>query len=178
MSSKGIGPKIEAAIGYLTEHPDEARYTDTAAVATLEGALRCTVEGPEDSSVVTDMPTSVGGRGDKPSPAWLWRAGLASCTATVIGMRAAQLGIELGSVRVTVDSESDDRGILGMDESVPAGPLSMRVHVEMDAPGADPDRLSELAAWGSKHCPVCEGAKRAIPVTLEVETAGGSLSDS
>lgn len=170
MSTKEIGSKIDAAVAYLTEHPEEARYTDSAAVATLEESLRCTVAGPGDTFVVTDMPSSVGGLGVHASPAWLWRAGLASCTATVIAMRAAQQGIEVRAVEVTVDSESDDRGILGMDESVPAGPLSIRVHVRVDAPGAAATQLRQLAEWGSGHCPVCEGAKRAIPVTLEIET--------
>ena len=31
-----INDSIEAAVAYLTEHPDEARYTDSAATATLE----------------------------------------------------------------------------------------------------------------------------------------------
>ena len=34
-----------------------------------------------------------------------------------------------GEIEVTVDSESDDYGILGLDPAVPAGPLSMRVQV-------------------------------------------------
>lgn len=38
-------------------------------------------------------------------------------------MRAAELGIALQRVEVVVDSESDDRGILAMDDEVPAGPL-------------------------------------------------------
>ncbi|MBI4259750.1 MAG: OsmC family protein [Actinobacteria bacterium] len=171
MDTREIGAKIEGAVGYLTEHPDEARYTDSQAVARLGEGLRCTVEGPGGASLVTDMPQGVGGRGEHPSPGWLWRAAMASCTATVVGMRAAQRGIDPGSVEVTVDSESDDRGILGMDESVPAGPLSIRVHVRIEAPGLDTEQARELAEWGSGHCPVCEGAKRAIPVTLEVETA-------
>jgi hypothetical protein len=44
-------------------------------------------------------------------------------------MRAAVDGIELSRLEVVVDSESDDRGILGIDEAVPAGPLQMRVRV-------------------------------------------------
>ena len=42
-----IGRSIEAARQYLAEHPEEARYTDTAASAVIEGGLRCRVEGPD-----------------------------------------------------------------------------------------------------------------------------------
>jgi uncharacterized OsmC-like protein len=161
---------IEAAIGYLTEHPDEARYTDSAAVATIEEALRCRVTGPDGASVVTDMPTSVGGGGSVPSPGWLFRAAMASCIATVIAMRAAQEGVDRVGVQVTVDSESDDRGILGMDEDVPAGPLSVRVGMRVASADVAPERLRAIAEWGADHCPVCDATRRAVPVTREVET--------
>jgi len=168
MGSKEIASKMDAAIGYLTEHPDEARYTDSFAVARLGEDLRVSVTGPDEASVITDMVEGVGGLGQHPSSGWLWRAAIASCVATLIGMRAAQEGIDLDAVEVTVDSESDDHGILGMDDSVPAGPLSIRIHVRIESRGADPDRLREIVEWGSEHCPLCEGAKRAIPVTLEI----------
>ncbi len=57
-----------------------------------------------------------------PSPGWLLRAAEASCVATLITMRAAMLGIDLDTLEVTVDSVSDDRGLLGVDDTVPAGP--------------------------------------------------------
>jgi hypothetical protein len=45
-ASSHIGRSIETARQYLAEHPDEARYTDTAASAMVEGGLRCRVDGP------------------------------------------------------------------------------------------------------------------------------------
>ena len=170
MGTTEIASRIESAVGYLSENPDEAKYTDSYAVARLEDDLRCSVSGPDGAAITTDMPASVGGRGENPSPGWFWRAATASCVATVTAMRAAREGVELMSLEVTVDSESDDRGILGIDESVPAGPLSMRIRVRVEAPGVDGERLRALASWGSDHCPMCDGVKRAVPVNLEVET--------
>jgi hypothetical protein len=37
-------------------------------------------------------------------------------------LRAATLDVAIEGLGVTVDSESDDRGILAIDASVPAGP--------------------------------------------------------
>src|SRR6266567_2793844 len=68
---------LEGAVAYLSEHPEEARYTDSEATATLEEGLRVRVEGPGGLSVVTDMPQGVGGGGAGPSPGWLLRAALA-----------------------------------------------------------------------------------------------------
>lgn len=170
MGTQEIHSAIEAAVGYLTEHPDEARYTDSQAVATIEGGLRCRVTGPDGASVVTDMPPSVGGGGSAPSAGWLFRASMASCIATVIAMRAANQGVELSGLEVTVDSESDDHGILGMDEDVPAGPLSVRVGVRISSPEVEPERLRAIAEWGADHCPVCDATRRAVPMTREIET--------
>jgi len=169
MGAEDIRAAIEGAVGYLTEHPDEARYTDSAAVAVIEDGLRVRVTGPEGASVVTDMPKSVGGGGTAPSAGWLLRAAEAACVATLLAMRAAQMGVALDSVEVTVDSESDDRGILGIDPSVPAGPLSGRVAVRVGAPRVDAAEIERLVQWAVDHCPVVDAVRRAVPVTVEIE---------
>jgi uncharacterized OsmC-like protein len=89
---------------------------------------------------------------------------------TLVAMRAATLGITLETLEVEVDSVSDDRGLLGIENSVPAGPLSGRVAVRLVAPSVDPATLAEMARWGVAHCPVCDALERAIPVTVEVTT--------
>ena len=170
MASELIQSSIESAVKYLTEHPDEARYTDSPATATLVEGLLVRVEGPSGEALDTDMPPSVGGGGAGPSPGWVFRAALASCEATLIAMRAAVEGVELNRLEVTVDSESDDRGILGIDEAVPAGPLSLRARVRIEASNTPADRLREIAEWGLRHCPVDDAARRAVPVNVEIET--------
>jgi len=171
MSSDAIRQSIQKATTYLREHPAEARYTDSVATATLERGLRIKVQGASGEQIATDMPASVGGEGSAPSPGWLFRAALASCEATLIAMHASVEGIELNRLEVVVDSESDDQGILGIDEAVPAGPLRIRVRVRLSAAKASNAALRELAAWGHRHCPVSDAASRAIETSLEVEIA-------
>ena len=170
MRADGISQAIAAATDYLQKNPGEARSTDSAATATLVDGLVVQVTGPGDASITTDMVRSVGGTATAPSPGWLLRAAEASCVVTLVAMRAAMLGIALDTVEVTVDSESDDRGLLGIDDSVPAGPLSGRVAVRLVADGVDPAALEEVARWGVAHCPVCEALERVVPVTVEVTT--------
>lgn len=167
----GVKESIEQAVRYLTENPGEARSTDSFATARLGESLRVEVEGPNGDWVVTDMVTGVGGLEEHPSPGWLFRAAIASCVAATIGMEAAREGIELSSLEVQVDSESDDRGILGIDESVPAGPLSTRVRVRARTDGVDDGRLREILETGAHRCPVCDATKRAVDVSLEFETS-------
>ena len=175
MTNEAVRTAIERASEYLRAHRDEARYTDTPVTATLGAGLRVRTEDPDGLAVETDMPKAVGGAGERPSPGFLFRAAVASCVASLIGMRAAQLGIELGEVEVTVDSGSDDYGILGLDDTVPAGPLSKRIRVRVahrgGADSIDEARARELAEWAVRHCPSSESLSRVVPVDLRATSA-------
>jgi uncharacterized OsmC-like protein len=166
--SERIATAMKGAIEYLTAHPDEAAYTDSPAVAMWDKGLTFTVEGPAGTVITTDMPTGVGGGDAAPSPGWLFRAALATCEATLIVMRAAQEGVELAGLSVTVDSESNDYGILGIDAAVPAGPSSVRVRVAASGSGPTEQQLSDVVNWAHEHCPVADTVARAIPLTLEL----------
>lgn len=163
-----IRESIENAVQYLSEHPEEARYTDSYARASLGESLRVVVEGPSGESMVTDMPAGVGGRGEGPSPGWLFRAAVASCVASTIGIEAAREGVVLTELEVEVDSESDDRGMLGMSPDAPVGPISTRIRVRGQAEEVEPDRLRDILERGAARCPVCDATKRAVDVSVDV----------
>jgi uncharacterized OsmC-like protein len=88
--------------------------------------------------------------------------------ASLIAIRAAATNVTLGAVEVEVDSESDDRGILGLDETIPAGALSTRVMASIDAPGLDRPALEALVRWAVEHCPVTDSVSRAVPLEIEL----------
>jgi uncharacterized OsmC-like protein len=165
-----IRAALEGAGAYLTEHPNEARYTDSIATARIESGLRIVVDGPNDERLATDMPAAVGGSGSAPSPGWLLRAAVAACALSLATMRAAQLGMSGFECEVEVDSESDDRGILGLDPSTPGGPLSMRIGFRMAADDANLAQLEEVAVWATDHCPVSDAVRRGVPLHIEVKT--------
>jgi uncharacterized OsmC-like protein len=153
MGEADIAGAIANARDYLKAHPTEARYRDSPATASIEDGLRVRVSGAGGASMVTDMVTGVGGGNAAPSPGWIFRAAYASCVATLIAMRAAEHGFPVDGLEVTVDSESDDRGILGIDEDTPSGPLSVRV------------------ARAVARCPVHDAVIRAIPVEVEIHVS-------
>ena len=168
-----IRTAIEGAGAYLTDHPDEARYTDSRAMARVVDGLHVRVEGPNGERLETDMPAAVGGANAAPSPGWFLRAAVAACVVSLATMRAAQLGMTGFACEAEVDSESDDRGILGLDPSVPGGPLSMRIHLRMHADVTGLEGIEELAVWALEHCPVSDAVRRAIPVHVEVSERPG-----
>jgi uncharacterized OsmC-like protein len=152
----------------LASKPDAGPAPDRPAVAMIEDGLSCRIEGGDGWAVVTDMPAAVGGGAAAPSPAWLFRAALASCTATAIAMRAAELEIELTRLEVTAESETDMRGLLAAGDGIDPGPATARLRVELAAGGADEQRLDELVRWADSHSPVCDALRRAVPVELEI----------
>jgi uncharacterized OsmC-like protein len=170
MNADEIRSSIDAARALLAANPDKRRRTDAPATAVLEAGLRCRARGPEGAEIVSDMPRGVGGEAGAPRPGWYLRASLATCDATVIAMRAAELGITLDLLEVTVESESDGRGLLGMDDAVPAGPLAMRMKVRIAAAGVDAARLRDIVHWADAHSPVGDAIRRAIDVELQIES--------
>ena len=164
-----IRSALEEVAGYLGEHPEAGAEPDTAATAVLVDGLRCRVDGPA-GELTTDMATSLGGGGGAPSPGWLMRAALASCDATIIAMEAARAGIELTHLAVTVVSESDNRGVLGVGDGVPPGPLSVRVRIELAASNADEEALRELVERAESRSAVADAIKREIALTTDVIT--------
>ena len=169
MSNARIQDSIVRITQYFADNPDKGPISDKAAIATLQDGLACKAEGPNGATLLSDMPKSVGGGASAPTPGWFLRAALANCDATVIAMRAAQLGVELARLEVAVDSTSDDRGIFGLGDGVPPGPQAMRIRVTIASHGASAQQLREIVEWAERHSPVGDAIRRAIPTRLELD---------
>jgi len=167
-----IRDSMQGVIGYYTQNPDRALSQDKEAVAVIEDGLRVRATGPDGQSLVCDMSKGLGGGGTAPSPGWMMRAALANCEAIMIVLRAAQFGVHLHTLEVRVDSLSDDRGMLGMDDSRPAGPINMKVNIRIGADGVSEEKLHEIIEWAEHHSPVGEPLSRVMPVEYAVKLVG------
>ena len=153
------------------DDPASAVMDDFPAAAVLKGGLATVVEGPAGQRVSTDMPEMFGGGAAAPTPGWFLRAGVASCAVSVIAMRAAELGVALRRLEVRVASRTDERGSLGLDDSVPPGPFEMRLEVRVAADGVADAELAEIARWAVAHSPMVDVVNRAAPVEVDVAVA-------
>lgn len=172
MNGEHVREAMERLASSMSADPAKARAKNAPATARLEAGLRCEVSGPYGERLVTDMPPAVGGERSGPNPGWLLRAALASCTATVIAMRAAKLGVTLDTLEVTAESDSDLRGLLGAREGVSAAHGPVRIKVKIGAPGASPESLREMVAWADAHSPVNCTLREPPACSLEVEVVG------
>ena len=98
MSSTSVRHAIEGLSAAISVQAEKARAKNASATARIVEGLQCRISGPHGESLTTDMPPAMGGNASGPNPGWLLRGALASCTATVIAMRAATLGVTLSNL--------------------------------------------------------------------------------
>lgn len=110
-----------------------------------EGGLRCrAVHELSQNALLTDAPVDNHGKGESFSPTDLVATALATCMATVIGIKAQQKGYDLVGMKVSVEKH--------MSEDSPRRIARLPVTIEIPLPETHPDRkLLEATALG---CPV------------------------
>lgn len=160
--------RLEQAV---SRRPDIGVTTHRAVTVAAEG-LRCTTEeGPW--TIPADLPEALGGSRSAPTPGTLVRAAVGSCMAMSYRLRAARHGIELRSVRVTVEADAALVGMLLCDADEPPGFSEVRYHVEVesDAPAADVRRVLDE---GDRLSPLLDVLARANVVrrTVSIRPVG------
>jgi uncharacterized OsmC-like protein len=180
MTTQDVATAMQRMAAVLQRRPDTGLHDDAPATARWAGGTRVVASHASGMQLSTDMPLEFGGSGDRVTPGWLLRAGLASCCATRIAMGAAAEGIVLASLDVEVRSRSDTRGLLGMaghdGATVPAGPADMQLLVKIGAPGVSPQRLRALVQDCQRCSPVSGALQAAVPLDLHVEVDEGAAA--
>ncbi|KWT97532.1 MULTISPECIES: OsmC family protein [unclassified Variovorax] len=173
MSLQDIAAALQRVEAALERRPDMGLHDDAPATARWHGGTRVESSHANGTAMLTDMPCELGGSGDRITPGWLFRAGLASCAATSIAMSAAAEGIALGALEVRVGSRSDTRGLLGLEgddgQEVDAGPRDMQLQVRIAAEGVSPERLRTLVEAGVRRSPIPSATRNVTPLALQIE---------
>lgn len=163
--------RVETVLG---RRPEKGLHDDAPATARWQGGTRIASSHFNGTQVQTDMPAELGGSGDQVTPGWLFRAGVASCLATCIAMRAANAGIELSALEVRASSRSDLRGLLGMKDAtgevVCAGPCDVQLVVRIKAHGISPEQLRNLVEDSNRCSPMPTALRSTVPVALHIES--------
>lgn len=173
MATNEIAAAMQRVEAVLQRRPDVGLHDDAPAAARWEGGTRVVSSHANGTQMVTDMPGELGGTGDRVTPGWLFRAGLASCAATRIAMGAAAEGIELTALEVRATSKSDTRGLLGMADAegqpVAAGPRDVQLHVRIRANGIEPARLRALVEQSNRCSPIPNAVANAVPLDVRID---------
>jgi uncharacterized OsmC-like protein len=70
-------------------------------------------------------------------------------------LRAAKHGIELTSIRVTVEADSEIAGMLSCDATAPPGFTEIRYHVEIES-SATPAEVTRVVDEGDRLSPLLD----------------------
>jgi uncharacterized OsmC-like protein len=177
MTMQGIAAALQRAQDALRRRPDMGLQDDAPATARWVRGTRVVASHAGGASITTDMPSELGGSGDQVSPGWVFRAGLAACTATRIAMAAATQGVDLTALDVQARSRSDARGMLGMPDAqgnpVDAGPRDVTLHVRIAARGIDAAALRALVGNSNRCSPSSCAMETAVPIELVIDIDAG-----
>ena len=117
------------------------------------GDLHCdAVHDPSKSKLATDAPTDNKGKGEAFSPTDLVATALATCMSTTMGIKAQELGVDLGGMTVSVRKE--------MSKDAPRRIVALPSEVHIPLPPDSPHR--QVLEQTALNCPVHKSLPREI----------------
>jgi uncharacterized OsmC-like protein len=142
--------------------------------ADLADPLHCAVipDGAPGTTFRSGAHPAVGGAGDVACSGDLLLAALAACQEVTLRMVAANMGIELEALEVTVEGDWDPRGTLAMGKEFPVGLTGIRCHTKVVVAGDEPgDRADRLLRSAERYCVVLSTLRDGVPVNSTFELA-------
>jgi uncharacterized OsmC-like protein len=133
----------------------------------LADPLHCRVapESVPDAVFRSGAHPAVGGDGDVPCSGDLLLAALAACQETTVRMVAANMGIDLEGLEVTVEGDWDPRGTLAMGREFPIGITAIRAHTRVVVRGDERgERAERLLRSAERYCVVLSTLRQGLPV--------------
>lgn len=123
-----------------------------------QGSLRCkAVHGPSKTELVTDAPVDNQGKGEAFSPTDLCATALGSCMATIMGIQARTLEVDISGMIVHV----------GKTMSADLPRRIAQLDVEITMPGELSEKHKKQLICAAEQCPVHYSLHPDIKVNLE-----------
>src|SRR3954454_4119485 len=162
----------------LSDAPEGAQFTWRASTEWLKGThSQSTIEGfyglggeqrhRSTFSFEADHPEVFASEDQGATPVEFLLAGLGSCLTAGIAAVAQNRGIQLNSVKATIEGDMDILGILGADPEVRNGFNDIKVTYDIDA-DASPEEIRGLVAQSQKRSAVFDAITNPTNVTVEV----------
>ena len=178
------GVNVEALLGAreaLTEAPEAAAFKWRATSQWVRGThSRTTVDGffglgeeqkhRQAFQFDADHPEIFAAEDNGATPVEFVLVGLAGCLSAGIASVAQNRGIQLRSVKATLEAGMDLQGILGIDDAVRNGFDGISVHYEIDADATD-DEIAAVVAQSQKRSAVFDVVTNPTDVTVTTSKA-------
>ena len=152
------------AISIYEKRPDRARDVNHGTAVVRDGLSCHYAHGNHHISM--DMPAAIGGSDEGPSPGFFGRAAICGFLAIGIKMTAARESLELEAVRVEIEQDWDNRGVLGM---VGASPVAHDTRIFIELESTEPERvLKDMVARALTTDPWFLSFRDAQPVSATI----------
>ena len=126
-----------------------------------------TLEHPQGTTVIeADGPPFIGGSGIKPDPVQYCLFGLAACFAQTFASIAAEKGIKLNELKVSVENKVNLSKALGLSNE----PAVENVRLQVNASSEGKKNLDEIKKLAEERCPGVYCLTN--PIKLDVELSG------
>jgi uncharacterized OsmC-like protein len=132
----------------------------------LSSGTRCVITEGE-WKIVSDQPKNTGGKEAGPGPGFLGRGALGACLAQGYAIIFAQRELTFHSINIEVQGDTDMRGFLGMDDSIPPGYQQIRYRVNIESE-EDKDTILAAIEHADRHSPWLYNVKTALDVDREI----------
>lgn len=144
---------LERADRLVAIAPERGRRT-YANRAIVEAGTLCSIE-EKGCKFMADAGRGLGGGDEAPTPSALLRSALSSCIAIGVKMWAARRDVPVDCVEVTLETDSDARGVLGLCAATPPGFTGLRVRIDVQSPAAA-ERVHEIVALSQRYSPLLD----------------------
>jgi uncharacterized OsmC-like protein len=162
---------LERSIKALTLKPSLGLGTGKSTTRIKDG-LTCEIQ-EGNWKFLADMPESIGGNAQGPTPGIYGRAALGSCLAIGYMMKAAMMNIPITALEVEVQADYDDGALLGTSNVAP-GYLEVRYAVTIESDAAEKDILKMLDE-ADEHSPYLDVFSRGQNCKREVHIISPKL---
>lgn len=144
---------LERAVKVVTLAPSRGQrvYTNKASIGA--GTI-CTVE-EKGETLTMDVSKGMGGEGAGPSPSMILRSALTGCVAIGIKLWAARADVQVDAVDVTLETDVDAQGQLGVDDSVAPGFEGLRLFIEVQT-DAKASLMKKIIDQSLKYSPLMD----------------------
>ncbi|MDP6692337.1 MAG: OsmC family protein [Alphaproteobacteria bacterium] len=161
------GVNVEALLGAreaLDAAPEAAQFKWRTSCEWVNGThSRSTISGffglgeeqarSKDFTIESDHPEVFAAEDHAATPVEIVLSGLAGCLTAGVAAVAQHRGIQLHSVKATLEGDMDLQGILGIDDDVRNGFGNIRVNFTVDADASE-DEIKALVAQSQKRSAV------------------------
>ena len=155
------------------ENPESSKLTLTARGSEAGTPIACSVDLGRTTYEAQAHP-GVGGAGTAACSGDLLLGALAACAQLTCQMVAAAMELAVDDVRVTVEGDLDLAGTLGTSREAAVGFESIRLSVEIDAPGLSAQELESLQEKTERYCVVLQTLTTPPPVEATFRLAGNA----